>query len=76
MSAPTYRSYRDWAQAQGCRCDSSDITRDERVLQALRIVAPSGARVTEILSELDDPVMSTTIARLDRRLGLKSHLFR
>lgn len=73
---PTVQTYLDWARAQNCAIDLAAIERDARLFQIVQIRAPSGASVTEIVSELHDPLMSTTIARLDRRLGLKSHLFR
>ncbi len=45
-------------------------------LIAVSIVTPEGAMAVEIAASLDDPLASTTIARLDRRLGRKSYLFR
>ncbi len=74
--APTVRSYARWAEAQGCTLDAQPVTRGGQDLTALAIRSPAGAVALEIFMEWEDPLMSTTIARLDRRLGIKSHLFR
>lgn len=73
---PSMATYCDWARARGCHVETVQKVRDERYFVVIVIRAPSGAAVTEIVGELGDPAMSTTIARLDRRLGLKSQLFR
>lgn len=73
---PSVQTYLDWARANRCTVRVTPVVRDGRRLQAVVICAPSGATVCEIVSESDDPLMSSTIARLDRRLGLKSYLFR
>lgn len=68
--------YLNWARAQGCSVRLSLATGDKT--QGRRIAAirhPSGAHVFEPFSEEADPLASTTVARLDRRLGLKSYLF-
>lgn len=75
MSDPTAASYIAWARAQGCVVGIEPVTRRGQPLNAVSIWAPSGQGALEIVLELDDPLVSTTIARLDRRLGLKSDLF-
>lgn len=73
---PTVATYLDWARRQGCTVEMVECRRGDRSLFAVTIRAPSGAQVREIVAETTDPLMSTTIARLDRHLGLKSGLFR
>lgn len=73
---PSVSDYLAWAQGRGCTVTVQPITREGRELQIVTITAPHGAVAVEIAMQLDDPLMSTTIARLDRRLGMKSHLFR
>lgn len=73
---PSVTDYADWAREQGCTVTFKPIERDGRSLQIVTIVAVSGAAAIEVVMEPGDPLMSTTIARLDRRLGMKSHLFR
>lgn len=73
---PSMAAYCDAARARGCQVEIGETTRHQRQFTVIVIRAPAGATVSEIVGEIDDPAMSTTIARLDRRLGLKSHLFR
>jgi hypothetical protein len=72
---PTVARYIDWARDCGCVVGVEPLVRGGQSLSAVSIWAPSGRGALEIVLELDDPLMSTTIARLDRRLGLKSSLF-
>lgn len=73
---PSLADYVEWAQRQNCTATITLAEREGRLLQIVTIIASSGMRAVEIAMELDDPLMSTTIARLDRRLGIKSNLFR
>lgn len=69
------QAYVDWARHQGCIVTITPHSVDQRPLQAITFQAPSGSTALEIVVDMSDPLMSTTIARLDRRLGLKSYLF-
>lgn len=73
---PTLRAYLEWAKAQGCIAETREISRDGQPLLVASLTAPGGRHAVEVAAEADDPLMSSTIARLDRRLGLKSWLFR
>jgi hypothetical protein len=74
---PTVAAYLAWAKTQGCAVDLIDGPADGPAQYRMAIItAPGGdPRVLEIFQEETDVLMSTTIARLDRRLGLKSAFF-
>lgn len=72
---PDAHGYIAWARAQGCTAEVRAVPHQGQPLHAVTITAPSGRSALEIVLELEDPLMTTTVARLDRRLGLKSTLF-
>lgn len=72
---PTVSDYVSWAQGKGCTVVVGAAPGGQ-AMQIVSIRAPSGAQAMEVVLEMHDPLMSTTIARLDRRLGIKSYLFR
>jgi hypothetical protein len=72
---PSVADYAARATEQGCTTTVTDVTRAGQPLQALRIEAPSGAHAMEIFSEWSDLLATTTIARLDRQLGMKTFFF-
>ena len=72
---PSMAQYLDWARAQGCQVACAETVSGANVYQLARITAPSGRSVSEVFIQESDPLMSTTVARLDRRLGLKSAFF-
>ncbi len=72
---PTVADYLAWARAQGCQVTLTQVPSGDNLYQLARIVAAQGAAVTEVFIQDSDPLMSTTVARLDRRLGLKSAFF-
>jgi hypothetical protein len=51
------------------------VTTDGRPFPITRIVSPNGKWVVEAGTAQSDFLVPTTIARLDRRLGLKSPFF-
>jgi hypothetical protein len=71
---PTIQDYVDWAESRHCTVEI-EPARGEQRLMMITIVAPSGASVIELVEAMTDPLMSTSVARLDRRLGVKSYLF-
>ncbi len=73
---PSVAAYLDWAMAQACTVARTSCDRfGKPVYQQARITAPDGRSAVAIFIEDDDLLMSTTVAYLDRRLGLKSYLF-
>lgn len=64
---PTIADYCAAAQREGCRIVQAD--------GAVTITSPAGLSVTEFVATPDEPLASTTIARLDRRLGHKTWLY-
>lgn len=72
---PTMAQYLDWARGQGCRVTCAEVESGPNAYKVARITAPDGRTVSEVFIQDSDPLMSTTVARLDRRLGLKSALF-
>jgi hypothetical protein len=72
---PTVADYLKRAEAQGCTATTTDVARAGQPLQALRIKAPSGAHAVEIFMDWTDPLATTSVARLDRQLGLKTFFF-
>ncbi len=71
---PTIQDYVAWAESRQCMVAIEPGFGEQRLI-LVTVVAPSGARVIELVEAMTDPLMSTTVARLDRRLGLKSYLF-
>jgi hypothetical protein len=73
---PPVCAYLDWARSQACEVELSTSDRfGHPVYQHAKITAPDGRFAVAIFIDDDDPLMSTTVAYLDRRLGLKSYLF-
>ncbi len=73
---PSIAGYLDWARAQACRVELSVSDRfGQPIYRQAEITAPDGRRAVAVFIEDDDLLMSTTVAYLDRRLGLKSYLF-
>lgn len=72
---PTVARYLDWARDQGCQVACAPATLGPNDYQVARITAPDGRSASEVFIQDSDPLMSTTVARLDRRLGLKSAFF-
>ena len=73
---PTFGSYVDWALKQGCTVRSgAKVTGGGRAVGLTQITAPSGKRVVVVGTHQNEYLVPTTIARLDRRLGLKSPFF-
>jgi hypothetical protein len=69
---PTIDAYLAWTRETGC---SVRIVDKSRYRCAMIANPASGKQVCEIFLEDTDRLMSTSVARLDRRLGLKSHFF-
>lgn len=73
---PTFEDYCVWARSQGCETkDGIEYTDDDGVVSVTVISAPNGLWVVEIGTLKSDFLVPTTIARLDRRLGLESPFF-
>ncbi len=73
---PQFADYCDWALQQGCKVQSGyTVTPDGKTMSVTRITAPSGKWVYEVGTQQGEFLVPTTIARLDRRLGLKSPFF-
>jgi hypothetical protein len=69
---PTVAAYLDWARGAGC---TVRIVERAPYRCAIMVNGQTGAQATEVFLEESDRVMSTNVARLDRRLGIKSHFF-
>ena len=74
---PLFAEYLRWAREEhNCTSQSGYITdEDGRAHTLTKIEAPSGRWVIEVGTRQDEHLVPTTIARLDRRLGLVSPWF-
>ena len=73
---PTFERYLDWAAGEGCAVDESVAQdQDGRAYRLTRIAAPSGRWTVEVDLKPNDYLVPTTVARLDRKLGLQSPFF-
>lgn len=70
---PTFARYLAWATEQGCTVQTGyTVDGHGRTHTLTRIVSPNGKWVVEAGTQQSDYLVPTTIARLDRRLGLTS----
>jgi hypothetical protein len=69
--------YVNWAQTQGCSFQRGAVLDANGTPRpTIRIDNPAkNLWVIEVGTQLDEYIMPTTIARFDRRLGLKSPFF-
>lgn len=73
---PRLVEYIHWANSQGCRTDFGVMTDDAgRPFGTTRITAASGKAVLLVDMDQTERLAPTSIARLDRRLGLTSPFF-
>ena len=73
---PTLAQYLNWAREQGCTVQSGYQTDEHgQPIGIIRVVASGGRWL--ILPDLgkDEYLVPTTIARFDRRLGMRSPFF-
>lgn len=73
---PSVQAYIDWCELQRCSVTVEQATSANQLLLIVVITAPDGKVAREVVDSLDDLLASTSIARLDRRLGLKSYMFK
>ncbi len=73
---PTFGEYIAWAVRQGCSVKSGVMLVEGQPYSVTRIFDQAGKKwVAEVDTGREDLFMPTTIARFDRRLGLKSPFF-
>ena len=74
---PTLAQYIIWASSVGCTVRyGTTVAADGRPSRIVLIESPDGTRWVPIVEMLDSEyLVPTTIARLDRRLGLRSPFF-
>lgn len=73
---PTFGQYLAWALEQGCDVKQGVVPAGQGQAYGItKIVAPSGKLVIDVGTQHKEPLAPTTIARLDRRLGLTSPFF-
>lgn len=74
---PTLGQYMAWATKAGCTVKQGVVsTAAGRAEPVVKITSPDGERWVIVSGMLQDEyLMPTTIARLDRRLGMKSEFF-
>ena len=73
---PTLAQYMAWAKEEGCEVKQGVVYNDNgQPYSITKIIAPSGKWVHEVGTQHGDYLVPTTIARLDRRLGLASPFF-
>ncbi len=74
---PTFAEYLRWAREQGCSVQTGVVQAGVHRSQGVtRIGSPNGRLwVIEAGTEQTEILLPTSIARLDRRLGLKSPWF-
>lgn len=74
---PTFAQYLSWAISQGCTVRSGyATTEDGRAEGATLIASADGTRwVVEVGTGQRERLHPTAVARLDRRLGMKSPFF-
>ncbi|MBT0670016.1 hypothetical protein HT136_16750 [Novosphingobium profundi] len=79
MSARAFPRLRDYvavAAAQGIVVSTCEQDRAGERFLVVMLRAPSGAHVVQVARELGEELASTSVARLDRGLGIKTGLFR
>jgi len=74
---PTFGAYIEWARQQGCEIRNGVVLDEQQRPHSItQIIAPGKKSwVTEVGTQHKDHLVPTTIARFDRRLGLKSPYF-
>ena len=73
---PTFAHYLVWAADQGCKIrQGATFASDGKAYSVTIIAASSGKWVVEVGTQHNDFLVPTTIARLDRRLGMESPFF-
>lgn len=74
---PTLAQYLCWAIQQGCKVQTGYATNKKGyTLPTTKITSPDGKRWVHIAgTKQSDYLVMTTVARYDRRLGLKSNFF-
>lgn len=72
---PSVADYAERAGGQGCAVSAVDVVREGQPLKVLHVVNPSGRNATEIFMDWTDLLATTTVARLDRQLGIKTFFF-
>lgn len=76
LSHPTLADYLCWAMKNGCQVQTGYTTSDGYTLPTARIVASDEKRWVSIVgTKQSDRLVMSTVARYDRRLGLKSEFF-
>lgn len=73
----TFGAYIEWARQQGCTVRNGVVLDEkQRPHSVTQIIAPSKKKfVTEIGTQHNDYIVATTVARFDRRLGVRSPFF-
>lgn len=69
---PKFGQYIEWATSQGCEIKQGVRYADGAAYSITKITAPSGQYYIDVGTQHNDPLLPTTISRLDRRLGLQS----
>jgi hypothetical protein len=70
---PTFREYLESAIRAGCTVTTGVGQNDDgRPVSVTITQANNGKKATEVDTQLDEFLVPTTVARLDRRLGIRS----
>jgi hypothetical protein len=73
---PTVADYLSFAERNGCSVTSQAISEPRAEAYAAAVIRhPNGRQVRSVFVDRTDVLMSSTIAHLDRRLGVKSYFF-
>ncbi len=70
---PTLDRFVEWAKENGCTVDSKVRTDPTgRAFTSLEMVGPHGGRVAMIVSNMDERLVPSQVAYLQRRLAVKA----
>ncbi len=72
---PSLKDYRSKVATLGVTCTLREVEAQGEPFLVATFRAEGGAEAVEIAANAQDPLMSATIARLDRRLGINSGMF-
>ena len=75
LGRPTIARYIEWARAEGFGVVTTETVAGDQRLIIVELTGENGQSSLEVVETLQDPITSTTVARLDRGLGRKSWLF-
>lgn len=70
---PTLDRFMEWAKENGCAAETKVRTdQTGRAFTSLEMTGPHGGRVAMVVSNMDERLVPSQVAYLQRRLGIKT----